>query len=415
MSKKEQRKAPVLRFKGFTDDWEQRKLGTAIKIIKDKNKNQHSYRAFSISNIKGFIAQDEQFGKDNTYSKTDKSTNYIVKPGMFAYNPARINVGSIAYQNQTEPVLVSSLYEIFQTNFKIDDSFLMNWFKTSLFNRQIKRLEEGGVRQYFFIDKMKETEIKLPSISEQNQISKLLQLVNKNLDLQQRKLDQLKQLKKAYLSDLFSIKNKPQIRFKGFKGKWKKSKLLDNVSNIIDFRGKTPKKLGMDWSDQGILALSALNVKDGFIDKSIHAHYGDIKLYNKWMAGNKLHKGQVLFTTEAPMGNVAQVPDNDKYILSQRTIAFNVNKDKISDFFLAMLLQTTTVHNQLLSLSSGGTAKGVSQKSLSGLSVAIPLSLEEQRKMEMAFKYINHLIHFQQDKIRYLEENKQFLLQNMFI
>ena len=233
--------------------------------------------------------------------------------------------------------------------------------------------------------------------------------------LQQRKLDQLKQLKKAYLSDLFSIKNKPQIRFKGFKGKWKKSKLLDNVSNIIDFRGKTPKKLGMDWSDQGILALSALNVKDGFIDKSIHAHYGDIKLYNKWMAGNKLHKGQVLFTTEAPMGNVAQVPDNDKYILSQRTIAFNVNKDKISDSFLAMLLQTTTVHNQLLSLSSGGTAKGVSQKSLSGLSVAIPLSLEEQRKMEMAFKYINHLIHFQQDKIRYLEENKQFLLQNMFI
>lgn len=415
MSKKEQRKAPVLRFKGFTDDWEQRKLGTAIKIIKDKNKNQHSYRAFSISNIKGFIAQDEQFGKDNTYSKTDKSTNYIVKPGMFAYNPARINVGSIAYQNQTEPVLVSSLYEIFQTNSKIDDSFLMNWFKTSLFNRQIKRLEEGGVRQYFFIDKMKETEIKLPSSSEQNQISKLLQLVNKNLDLQQRKLDQLKQLKKAYLSDLFSIKNKPQIRFKGFKGKWKKSKLLDNVSNIIDFRGKTPKKLGMDWSDQGILALSALNVKDGFIDKSIHAHYGDIKLYNKWMAGNKLHKGQVLFTTEAPMGNVAQVPDNDKYILSQRTIAFNVNKDKISDFFLAMLLQTTTVHNQLLSLSSGGTAKGVSQKSLSGLSVAIPLSLEEQRKMEMAFKYINHLIHFQQDKIRYLEENKQFLLQNMFI
>lgn len=194
---------PFIRFKGFTEAWEQRKLGTAIKIIKDKNKNQHSYRAFSISNIKGFIAQDEQFGKDNTYSKTDKSTNYIVKPGMFAYNPARINVGSIAYQNQTEPVLVSSLYEIFQTNSKIDDSFLMNWFKTSLFNRQIKRLEEGGVRQYFFIDKMKETEIKLPSISEQNQISKLLQLVNKNLDLHQRKLDQLQKLKKSLLQNMF--------------------------------------------------------------------------------------------------------------------------------------------------------------------------------------------------------------------
>ena len=71
VTKNSEKRVPALRFKGFTNDWEQRKLGTAIKIIKDKNKNQHSYRAFSISNIKGFIAQDEQFGKDNTYSKTD--------------------------------------------------------------------------------------------------------------------------------------------------------------------------------------------------------------------------------------------------------------------------------------------------------------------------------------------------------
>ena len=293
--------------------------------------------------------------------------------------------------------------------------FLNYYFQSYNAKKKISVISIGNTISHILASDMNKFITSFPKSSEQQKIATIFQRIQDLISLQQRKLDQLKQLKKAYLSDLFSIKNKPQIRFKGFKGKWKKSKLLDNVSNIIDFRGKTPKKLGMDWSDQGILALSALNVKDGFIDKSIHAHYGDIKLYNKWMAGNKLHKGQVLFTTEAPMGNVAQVPDNDKYILSQRTIAFNVNKDKISDSFLAMLLQTTTVHNQLLSLSSGGTAKGVSQKSLSGLSVAIPLSLEEQRKMEMAFKYINHLIHFQQDKIRYLEENKQFLLQNMFI
>lgn len=98
----------------------------------------------------------------------------------------------------------------------------------------------------------------------------------------------------------------PKIRFKGFTEVWEQRKLLESVDKVIDFRGRTPKKLGMDWSDSGYLALSALNVKNGFIDASVDAHYGDKVLYEAWMSGNELHKGQVLFTTEAPMGNVAQ-------------------------------------------------------------------------------------------------------------
>lgn len=130
----------------------------------------------------------------------------------------------------------------------------------------------------------------------------------------------------------------PELRFNGFSEDWEQSNFLDNIQSIIDFRGRTPKKLGMDWSKDGYLALSALNVKNGYIDPKIDAHYGDEKLYQKWMAGNELKKGQVLFTTEAPMGNVAQVPDDRGYILSQRTIAFNVKANKISDDFLAVLL-----------------------------------------------------------------------------
>lgn len=428
MSKKEQRKAPVLRFKGFTDDWEQRKLGDKITRIKSYSIS-HGYETMHDTNTKYIHYGDIHTGKvkiinDINILPNIKDNNYIgLNKGDIVVADASEDYKGIAdaclVNTDTDTdsnKIVAGLHTIaLRPQKDTYPQYLYTYLSTDIFKHFGYKTGTGLKVFGISYKELAKFLVSSPSIKEQKEISKLISLIEKNIDLQQRKLDQLKQLKKAYLSDLFSIKNKPQIRFKGFKGKWKKSKLLDNVSNIIDFRGKTPKKLGMDWSDQGILALSALNVKDGFIDKSIHAHYGDIKLYNKWMAGNKLHKGQVLFTTEAPMGNVAQVPDNDKYILSQRTIAFNVNKDKISDFFLAMLLQTTTVHNQLLSLSSGGTAKGVSQKSLSGLSVAIPLSLEEQRKMEMAFKYINHLIHFQQDKIRYLEENKQFLLQNMFI
>ena len=184
----------------------------------------------------------------------------------------------------------------------------------------------------------------------------------------------------------------PAIRFKGFSDAWEQRKVLSCIQKITDFRGRTPKKLGMDWSESGYLALSALNVKDGYIDFSQDVHYGDQALYDKWMSGNELHKGQVLFTTEAPMGNVAQVPDNRQYILSQRTIAFDVREDIITENFLATLLRSPAVFNTLTSLSSGGTAKGVSQKSLAGVEVRIPVDLREQALLATYFHNLDNLI-----------------------
>lgn len=206
----------------------------------------------------------------------------------------------------------------------------------------------------------------------------------------------------------------PEIRFPGFAEDWEQRKFFDNIKNTIDFRGRTPKKLGMDWSVSGYLALSALNVKNGYIDPSVDAHYGNQELYDKWMSGKELYKGQVLFTTEAPMGNVAQVPDNNKYILSQRTIAFELYSDKITDDFLAVLLRSPQSYNKLLSLASGGTAKGVSQKSLSQFIVILPKDLDEQQKIGSFFKQLDDIITLHQRKLDLLKETKKGFLQKMF-
>ena len=179
---------------------------------------------------------------------------------------------------------------------------------------------------------------------------------------------------------------------------WEQRKLLDCILKITDFRGRTPKKLGMDWSESGYLALSALNVKDGYIDFDQDVHYGDQALYDKWMAGNELHQGQVLFTTEAPMGNVAQIPDNRRYILSQRTIAFDVVPKIITENFLATILRTPAVFATLTALSSGGTAKGVSQKSLATVDITIPANLEEQDRLASVFSGLDTLITLHQCK-----------------
>lgn len=206
----------------------------------------------------------------------------------------------------------------------------------------------------------------------------------------------------------------PDIRFVGFTEEWEQRKFFDNIKSTIDFRGRTPKKLGLEWSDSGYLALSALNVKNGYIDPSADAHYGDEELYQKWMGGRELKQGQVLFTTEAPMGNVAQVPDNKGYILSQRTIAFDVYENQMTNDFLRVLLNSPKVFNELFSLSSGGTAKGVSQKSLSQLKVEVPKSLEEQTKIGNFFKQLDETITLLQQELTTLKQTKQGFLQKMF-
>lgn len=210
-------------------------------------------------------------------------------------------------------------------------------------------------------------------------------------------------------------KKKPEIRFKGFTDDWEQRKLFDCIEKIVDFRGRTPKKLGMDWSNEGYLALSALNVKNGYIDFNQDVHYGDQKLYDKWMIGNELHKGQVLFTTEAPMGNVAQVPDCKQYILSQRAIAFVVRDNVVVEDFLAVVLRSTEIQNKLLALQSGGTAKGVSQKSLSTLKIKFPVSIKEQMVIAQGFQHLDNLITLHQRKLEKLKKIKKAMLEKMFV
>lgn len=208
-------------------------------------------------------------------------------------------------------------------------------------------------------------------------------------------------------------KNVPKIRFKGYEDAWEQRKFIECINNVVDYRGKTPKKLGMNWSEEGFLALSALNVKDGYIDFELDANYGDIELYDAWMKQD-LSKGQVVFTTEAPMGNVAQIPDKSKYILSQRVIAFEVAHEKITDDFLATLLKSPKVFDDLTSLATGGTAKGVSQRSLSKLSVKIPQIIEEQNKIAKIICTLNKAITLHQRKYDALKTMKKTLLSKMF-
>ena len=173
--------------KRITSSWEQRKFSDITFPAGEKNKDNLPLESYSITNEHGFVPQDEKFENGGTMREADKRMYYIVSPNSFAYNPARINVGSIGYQNVGKNVIVSSLYEVFKTSEDVDDRLLWHWFKSPDFQKLIMQLQEGGVRLYFYYDKLCMGEVSLPSLEEQRKIGKLFDTLDNLITLHQRK------------------------------------------------------------------------------------------------------------------------------------------------------------------------------------------------------------------------------------
>ena len=220
-------KKPALRFKGFTDPWEQRKFSDITFPAGEKNRDNLPLESYSITNEHGFIPQDEKFENGGTMREADKRMYYIVSPNSFAYNPARINVGSIGYQNTGKDVIVSSLYEVFKTSDDVDDRLLWHWFKSPDFQKLIFQLQEGGVRLYFYYDKLCMGTVSLPSLEEQRKIGQFFDSLDTLITLHQRKYEKLLNIKKSMLDKMFPQNgvSVPEIRFKGFTDPWEQRKL----------------------------------------------------------------------------------------------------------------------------------------------------------------------------------------------
>ena len=194
---------PEIRFKGFTDPWEQRKFTDITFLSGEKNKDNLPYESYSVTNENGFVPQNEQFENGGTMATADKRMYYIVSKNSFAYNPARINVGSIGYYDGPENVIVSSLYEVFKTSEDIDDRYLWHWFKSNNFKKLIEQYQEGGVRLYFYYDKLCMCFLPTPNIQEQIKIGRYFDNLDNLITLHQRELEKLQNIKKSMLEKMF--------------------------------------------------------------------------------------------------------------------------------------------------------------------------------------------------------------------
>ncbi|KRF52546.1 hypothetical protein ASG99_12335 [Bacillus sp. Soil768D1] len=203
MFPKEGESVPEIRFAGFDEEWEERKFIDFISKSGKKNTSGGDYPAYSVSNKLGLISQTEQF-EGSRLDSLDKTSYKIVNPNEFAYNPARINVGSIAFNNLNETVIVSSLYVILRMSRKLDNEFILQYINSQTFIDEVRRNTEGSVREYLFFENFKN--IKFPYVEnkeEQIQIGQFFKQLDDTIALQQKELDALKEMKKAFLQKMF--------------------------------------------------------------------------------------------------------------------------------------------------------------------------------------------------------------------
>ena len=398
---------PRIRFRGFTEDWEQRKFSDITYLSGIKNKENKPYESYSISNEFGFIPQDEQFENGGTMKTADKSMYYIVSQNSFAYNPARINVGSIGYYDKPNNVIVSSLYEVFKTTDIVNDKFLWHWFKSNQFNRLIEKYQEGGVRLYFYSDKLCKGTIDLPTINEQNKISNLLYSLDLYITLHQCKLKKLNLAKKSLLQKLFPRNGSqiPGVRFKGFTDAWEQRKLDELTIFIGDGLHGTPK-----YDENGsYYFINGNNLVDNKV--SVTEETKKVAFEALGNDDRRLDSTAILMSINGTIGTLARY--NNENIMLGKSVAYitpkNINRD-----FLFYQLQGNVIQSYFYKNLTGTTIKNLGLGTIKNTIVMSTLS-EEESTIGRFFYKLDQYITLHQRKLERLQEVKKGLLQKMFV
>ena len=195
---------PNLRFPGFEGEWKQYTMGELTELFSRRNKKRINFPMFSVTNSRGFVNQQEQF--ENREMKGEDIAAYkIISPGEYAYNPARINVGSIARYNGDSDCMISSLYVCFKAKKELVDSQLLLHILKSpkmVYNYGING--EGGVRIYLFYPNFARIRVKLPGLDEQKKIASFLDVLEKRIEIQNKVIEKYESLIKALRHHIFS-------------------------------------------------------------------------------------------------------------------------------------------------------------------------------------------------------------------
>jgi type I restriction enzyme, S subunit len=394
---KQRKKVPALRFKGFTDDWEQRKLGDItrrydnLRVPVTASKRKHGdipyYGANGIQDFVSGYTHDGEFilvAEDGARDPKNYPVNYV---------NGKIWVNNHAHVLQGIQGLANNL-------------FLLNGIKKI----NIVAYLVGGSRAKLNAETLMQLSIKLPSIHEQEKIGQLFQSLDKTITLHEEKQRQLERLKKALLQKMFADETGyPALRFKGFTEKWEQRKLSDLF--IKGGSGGTPKSTNKAFYDGDIpfLGISDITKSNGFINNTEkHISSDGLNSSAAWIVS----KGAISLAMYASVGKLAIL--NIDAATSQAFYNMIFDDYDLRDF----VYQRLNKANELLEwnkLISTGTQSNLNADKVKNFQMYLPKNHDEIKLISTFFKQIDNTIVLHDKKIQYLKQLKRGLLQKMFV
>ena len=389
-------------------------LGNHIRLIDTRNRESITDRVLGINIDKFFMPSVANV------IGTDLNKYKLITKGKFACNPMHVGRDErlpVALYDEEEPAIVSPAYFMFEVidNSILNEDYLMMWFRRPEFDRICWLHTDGSVRGGITWDDICRLELPIPPIEKQFEIVNSYKAITERIALKQKINDNLR----ASASIMFFNKIRyvqcseccQETEIGRYPIEWTLSTLGDVLDTIIDRRGLTPTKLGSEWSNEGIIALSAKSVKNHELVNLDIANHVDNDLYNRWMP-QKLQSQDILMTSEAPLGEFYYLADFSTYCLSQRLFAMRANKTIIEPTVLYFQLTDSIGKHQIDIRKTGTTVTGIRQSELIQVPIIVP-PMNIQKEFARFCNPIMITIEKNADEIRQLFKLQEMLLSRL--
>ena len=398
---------PEIRFSGFTDDWEQRKLGEVAKFIngraysQDELLNNGKYKVLRVGN---FYTNDSWY-----YSDMELDDKYYAENGDLLYTWSATFGPHIWHGDK-----VIYHYHIWKINLS---KSLEKTFALQLLERDKEEIladKNGSTMVHITKSGMENEKVLLPeNIEEQQKIGEYFSNLDRLITLHQRKLNGLKNVKKAMLEKMFPKNGEsvPEIRFSGFTDDWEQRKLGElgratggtSIESEFSENGKY-KVISIGsysedsvYREQGIRAIESEKTKNRVLNE------GDLTM----ILNDKTTSGNII-------GRVLLIEKSDVYVYNQRTERIEINHDKFDSLFVYEMLNAPQIRNKIIKQSQGNTQIYVNWPAIAETRYLIP-QIDEQQKIGEYFSNLDRLITLHQRKLDKLKTLKKAMLEKMFI
>lgn len=382
---------PKIRFKGYEEDWEQRKLENIVEVCSGRDYKHLEAGNIPVYGTGGYMLSVSEalsydvdaigIGRKGTIDKP-----YILKAPFWT-------VDTLFYCICKEGHNLNFVYDIFQN---------INW----------KAMDESTGVPSLSKTTINKVKTLIPSYLEQEKIGKYFSCLDKLITLHQRKCEETKKLKKYMLQKMFPQNGKrvPEIRFAGFTDDWEQRKLGD----VTELKSASRVHKG-ERTDSGVPFFRSSDVMAAINGTTNEKAYISEELYEKLSnASGKLEEGDVLVTGGGSVGNPYIVPNNEPLYTKDADLLWIKNQGRFYPYFLYEYFFSPTFRIYLSSISHVGTIAHYTITQLSETPISLP-DIEEQIKVGEYFESLDRLITLHQRKYEELQKIKKFMLQNMFI